>query len=197
VEALDRKLNEEFLPGLSVLKDEALKILDGLKSENLPDTVRREVEVLRAKIESFKAFREACLDAVKLWVIEAVRLHLPQTSKKWRETKHGFNANLDELLGFILSKHLLAEEKQGLHEWFKTSNPSQYNVLQRLLDPSENLEVFFRMVEKTVSEIPYLKVLSRMRSEIVKAEDLKKVLEAEKARLKEKILRLEEELLKK
>ena len=194
VEALERRL-EEVLPALSSLGNEALKAVGRLRSENLPSGVRGEVEAFIGEVEVFKAFRDACLDAAKLWVMEAVRLHLPQTLKRWKEARHGYNPNLDELLGFTLSKQLLAGRKQSLHEWFKEANPSQYGVLEKLLDPSESLQVFFRMLEKTVSEVPYLKVLERKADEIARAERLRRAIEAEKARLEEKARRLEEEML--
>ncbi|MHC1586370.1 MAG: hypothetical protein ACXQTV_02350 [Candidatus Hecatellaceae archaeon] len=174
---------------------EALEKLKGFSGlEELP-RLRCELEAYMAELQALNALNAACMDAVKIWVIEAVRVNLPQTAKRWRDGSHGYNPHLDELLAFTLSEAAVKAESQSLYEWFKLNSPGQYEALTKLLDPSESLEVFFRMLEKTLSELAYLKTFREKHEEACGASRLKAALEFERQRILDQLEKLGVKLL--
>ncbi|RLI26126.1 MAG: hypothetical protein DRO52_03010 [Candidatus Hecatellales archaeon] len=195
VERLREALEGRVLPALASTRlKEALKELEILEAE-APPSLRGEVEAYRSEVEAVGALREACRDAVKAWIMQAVRVNLPQTMRNWGEARHGYNRHLDELLAYTLAEAVEASP-QSLLQWFRMQNPAMYQTLTTLVDHSESLEVFFRMAEKTLESLEYLKVFRRKLAEAREAVRLKAALELERRKIMDGIERLSEKLLK-
>jgi len=180
-------LEGEVLPAVRALNfQEALERLGKVGVEEA-SKVDCELKAYRSLLESLRALKEACRDAVRIWVLEAVRVHLPQTMKRWKAEKHGFNPLLDELLSRSLASGIFEVRNGSLYEWFKLNHPGLFEALSKLVDPSESLEVFFRMLEKTLSGLDYLKVFQAKLEEASSAERLKAALEVERQKLLERL----------
>ena len=194
IERLGKILEDRVFPAVASMRfEEALKELESLGQ--IPLGVECEVEAYRSTLEAVKALREACRDAVKAWVMEAVRLHLPQTAKNWRTARHGYSKELDELLAYSMAG-LVEANPQSLLEWFKAGNPAMYDALAKLVDSSESLEVFFRMVEKTLGELEYVRAFREKYGEACAASRLRAALELERRKTMDRIEGLSSRLLK-
>ncbi|MHC1590399.1 MAG: hypothetical protein ACXQTQ_05485 [Candidatus Hecatellaceae archaeon] len=194
IEKLGKVLEEKVFPAVASMRfEEALKELEEV--DQVPLGVECEVEAYKSRLEAVKALREACRDAVKAWVMEAVRLHLPQTAKNWRTARHGYSKELDELLAYSMAG-LVEANPQSLLEWFKAGNPAMYDALAKLVDSSESLEVFFRMIEKTLGELEYVRAFREKYGEACAASRLRAALELERRKTMDRIEGLSSRLLK-
>ena len=144
-------------------------------------------EEYEGEFQDFREWFEACREIIEYKVWECVRLHLTQTARKWREGKHVHSPNLDEALAHILPEHILREEFPLSKEWLEAYHPSYYDPLSRVVDESESLDVFLRILQNTVKELPCLRVLRIKQLKLLEFKDLKEELEKQREKLDEEL----------
>lgn len=135
--------------------------------------LQEKMKLFYEKVDDCKNWFEVCKRTLKLVLIENMRSYLP-TSK---------NSYLEGLFGNILIEPIIKGVKIS-RSWLETERPDLVKEIQKKLDPSEDINEFFKKMNDSSIGEHSVEILKKKRKELIAySEEFKKTIDTERQRL--------------
>lgn len=139
--------------------------------------LQEKVKLFYKKVEDCENWLKACKRTLKLMLIENLQSHLPKSKDSY----------LEGLFQNIIIEPIIRGAKIS-RSWLEVERPDLIEEIQKKLDPSEDINIFFKEMNDDSKSEHSLNTLNEKREELINfSEECKKLLDSEKQRLEDEL----------